>query len=72
MLNESIKKQFFVGKNEKKIVRRSLTFHLCFLNFYPVNTIIVEIVEDGEAVLVGTTLLQFTIVGLGKSNSAIL
>lgn len=39
---------------------------------HPVNSVVVEVVEDCQAVLVGTTLLQFAVVWLGHSDAAVL
>lgn len=38
----------------------------------PVNAIVVEVVEDGQAVLVGAALLEFAVVGLRNADAAIL
>lgn len=40
-------------------------------NVVPVNAIVVEVVQHGQAVLVGTALLQFAIVWLRLANAAI-
>lgn len=37
----------------------------------PMNAVIVEVVEDGQAVLVSASLLQLTVVWLGNANSSI-
>lgn len=39
-------------------------------NIMPVHSILVEVVEDSQAVLGGTTLDQLTVVGLGLVDSA--
>lgn len=36
------------------------------------DSVVVEVVEDGQAVLVGAALLQFAVVGLWLSNAAVL
>lgn len=38
----------------------------------PVNAIVVEVVEDGQAVLVGAALLEFAVVGLRNADAAVL
>lgn len=38
---------------------------------HPVNSVVVEIIQNRQAVLVGTTLLQFAIVWLGNSDAAV-
>lgn len=37
----------------------------------PVNTVVVEVVENGQAVLVGAALLEFAIVGLRNADAAV-
>lgn len=39
-------------------------------NIVPVDTVIVELVQQGQAVLRGAVLLEFTVVGLGQADSA--
>lgn len=38
----------------------------------PVHSVVVEVVQDGQAVLGGTTLLQLAVVRLGLSDAAVL
>lgn len=38
----------------------------------PVDTVVVEVVEDGQAVLVGATLLELAVVGLRNTDAAVL
>lgn len=40
-------------------------------NVMPVNAVIVEVVQNSQTVLVGSTLLQFTVVRLWFANAAI-
>lgn len=37
----------------------------------PVDTVVVEVVENGQAVLVGAALLEFTVVGLWNADAAV-
>lgn len=40
-------------------------------NVVPVDTVVVEVVEQSQAVFGGTTLLQFTLIGLWQADAAI-
>lgn len=39
-------------------------------NIVPVDTVVIELIEEGQAVLGGSILLEFTVVGLGNIDAS--